>query len=575
MTESLQEDQIVHENASKLAPSAEPAIEADAIKLVPPEADQSKFLLAHSDEDARSGSLIGDQETSKDSPQPSPSAAGSLSERSVVDREGATHIIDYRPYAAMEKWFAYRFSAWNTPKAWFAMTILILFFACGGPGKTLNLLMNMAFGKMGAGAIGTAGAESAASSINGFLNMMLVLILLLVCLVGVLVYMRHPSHIALGPKKISLLWHRGLLWRSRSFEWNDLDQISVIWPPGKTSPQDCLIHFEFRHGPDLKLKLGAVSTIEDRRKLLDAIHNYGGHARRVAELADMLAAPQNHNYTELWLQALSAPPKRERLAPLHEGALLRDGLYEIVGQLGVGGQGTAYLAKSLDARHEVVLKEFILPVYVDANIRRQAIEKMQNEASILRRLDNDRIVKLIDFFIEDHRGYLVLEKIDGLSLRQKVCAEGHLPEAEVRNLAAQMCEMLQYLHGLEPPVVHRDFTPDNLILGSDGILKLVDFNVAQQQESTATGTVVGKHCYISPEQFRGKPSCQSDIYSMGATLYYLLTGEDPEPITASQPAKKMPIISDELDEIVHKATALDVKSRYSTIGELKTDLLPA
>ena len=286
----------------------------------------------------------------------------------------------------------------------------------------------------------------------------------------------------------------------------------------------------------------------------------------------MLSEPHTHGYTELWLQALSQPPKRERLTPLHEGAMLRDSQYEILGRLGVGGQGTAYAAREVDKNHAVVLKEFILPVYVDVNVRRQSVEKMQNEAEILSRLNHNRIVKLIDFFIEDHRGYLVLERIDGQSLRQKVSESGRMSESEVRALALQMCEMLEYLHSLEPPVVHRDFTPENLILSKEGVLKLVDFNVAQQQESTATGTVVGKHCFISPEQFRGKPTSQSDIYSMGATLYYLLTGEDPEPITCSHPKQKVEGLSDNIDELVAKATALSAPKRYLSASDIKKDL---
>lgn len=222
-----------------------------------------------------------------------------------------------------------------------------------------------------------------------------------------------------------------------------------------------------------------------------------------------------------------------------------------------------------------MLKEFILPVYVDVNVRRQALESMQHEAAMLKRMDSPRVVKLIEFFVEDHRGYLVLERIDGLSLRRVVEAEGRMSEERVRELAAQMCSILTYLHSLSPPVVHRDFTPDNLILGKDGILKLVDFNVAQQTESTATGTVVGKHAYLPPEQFRGRPTPQSDIYAMGATLVYLLIGEDPEPITCSHPILQREEISPELDQIVARATALDTTKRYATIENMALDLEPS
>jgi serine/threonine-protein kinase len=273
------------------------------------------------------------------------------------------------------------------------------------------------------------------------------------------------------------------------------------------------------------------------------------------------------------MQALSAPPKRERLTPLPDGTQLQSGRFVALEQLGVGGQGTAYLSRETETGNIVVLKEFILPVYVDVNVRRQALERMQNEAAMLRRLDNERVVRLIDFFIEDHRGYLVLECIDGFSLRKLVDEQGCMKESQVRELAAQMCEMLKYLHNLTPPVVHRDFTPDNLILGSDGVLKIVDFNVAQQTESTATGTVVGKQAYLPPEQFRGRPVAQSDIYAMGATLYFLLLGNDPEPITCSHPILKDENISQALDSLVAKATALDLAKRYQRIEDLEADLI--
>ena len=168
---------------------------------------------------------------------------------------------------------------------------------------------------------------------------------------------------------------------------------------------------------------------------------------------------------------------------------------------------------------------------------------------------------------------MLFRSIDGDSLRTLVSRDGKMSEAQVISLANQMCEILTYLHSLSPPVVHRDFTPDNLILNTEGFLKLVDFNVAQQKEATATGTVVGKHAYIPPEQFRGKPTTQSDIYAMGATLFYLLFAEDPEPISTSRPKETDDSISNGLDHLIATATALDPKYRYATIEELQKDLL--
>jgi serine/threonine-protein kinase len=120
--------------------------------------------------------------------------------------------------------------------------------------------------------------------------------------------------------------------------------------------------------------------------------------------------------------------------------------------------------------------------------------------------------------------------------------------------------------------VHRDFTPDNLILDKDGTLKLIDFDVAQQREQTTSATVVGKHAYLPPEQFRGKPCPQSDIYALGATLHFLLTGCDPEPLTSSHPLTVRPEIAAALDGIVARCTQLDLDKRYETAAQIKLDL---
>ncbi len=488
-------------------------------------------------------------------------------------------VIRYRPYAGLEKWVRYRFSAWSSIKAWFAMGLVVLFFGFGGPGLILSQIMVL----LHTGATNPALVASlgGASSSEGFVLPGLFLAVATALAVAAFRYLSHPTHVSLSKTGVCLEWHRWNYSDGLMLPWNKLERIDLSWPANKTSPQDSIIRFKDATGfggnkaienYPIQLKLGCIATIEERHNLLKAIELWGGDIPRDPQLMDVLTPAHDDSYTELWLQALSAPPKRERLTPLSPGAVLMSGKYRISGQLGVGGQGTAYLSTRETDQSEVVLKEFILPVYVDVNVRRQALESMQHEASMLKRLDNPRVVRLIEFFVEDHRGYLVLERIDGLSLRRVVESEGRMSEKRVRELAAQMCTILTYLHSLNPPVVHRDFTPDNLILGKDGILKLVDFNVAQQTESTATGTVVGKHAYLPPEQFRGRPVPQSDIYAMGATLVYLLLGHDPEPITCSHPVLSREEISTELDSIIARATALDTVKRYGQIQELAKDL---
>jgi serine/threonine-protein kinase len=488
------------------------------------------------------------------------------------DRRLYEIVIKYEPYAAMVKWIKYRFSAWSSFKAWFALSLVVIFFAFRGPELVIQFIPYLLTrGMVTTGADATTAVSI--STANFAIYSGLFWFISLFGLGGFAIYLMNPTDVRFNKNGISLEWNRLNFSVKKSLSWHNVEKIEVFYPDGKTAQQDCVIRFkDISKTRDIDLKFGAIPTVEERDKLQRAINTWGNEIGRDPHLLEMLSPAQDNSYTELWMQALSAPPKRERLTPLPMQAALQEGRFVVLEQLGVGGQGTAYLAREADDKGFVVLKEFILPVYVDINVRRQALEKMQNEAAMLRRLDNSRVVRLIDFFIEDHRGYLVLECIDGYSLRRIIHETGCMKEPQVRELAAQMCETLSYLHGLTPPVVHRDFTPDNLILGSDGILKLVDFNVAQQTESTATGTVVGKHAYLPPEQFRGRPSTQSDIYAMGATLFYILTGEDPEPITASQPSSKDASVSAELNTIIHKATLLDTKKRYQTIEELQSDL---
>lgn len=284
---------------------------------------------------------------------------------------------------------------------------------------------------------------------------------------------------------------------------------------------------------------------------------------------------ERQSYTELWLRELSAPPKRDKLTPLAPGALVNESNYRVMSKIGVGGQATVYMAQptTLESRvgTEVVLKEFLLPVYPDPRVRKQAAEKFQQEAAMLSTLRHPRIVRFIDLFIEDHRAYLVLEKITGNTLKELVETEGQQPQDYVLELALQMTDILQYLHGMQPPIVHRDFTPDNIMLADDGI-KLIDFSVAQKMESVVTGSVVGKPSYLAPEQFRGKPTTQSDLYSLGATLYFLLVGTEPPPITCLHPIKLSANVSPEMDAIIARSTQLDPAKRYDKVETLRADL---
>lgn len=385
-----------------------------------------------------------------------------------------------------------------------------------------------------------------------------------------------PNRIRLRREGIQISFNWRKLELSRTiYPWKDMVQFQLDQFGDYVNPEKWRLQIKMLDGTTVNLKIEAIKGTEAREKFLNTIAEMAPHAVIDPALMKALMPPQRESYTELWLQSLSAPPQRSRHSPLTPNQKLKGGRFIIERQLAVGGQGVAYIAADRNAvsSEKVVLKEFVLPVYTNKSIRKHSLERFENEARIMGVLDHPKIVKLRDYFLEDHRAYLVLEHIDGVNLRKHIQKAGRLSESEIISLALQMCEMLEYLHGQSPPVVHRDFTPDNLILDRSGKLVLIDFNVAQQRQWTVTGTVVGKHAYLPPEQFRGQPTTQSDLYAMGATLFYLVTGHDPEPLSTSNPARFDSSISADFDAIVAALTAVEAENRIANVEELSKRLL--
>ncbi len=416
------------------------------------------------------------------------------------------------------------------------------------------------------GQAGSAAEYFAISEANKFIFNLALLLIGGAAVPMVALALMQPTHLLLSNSGIRFAARSFLPIKGKQLAWPDVQSIELM-RGGSAGSDDSLLITSARGR--LSLKLAAISQA-DRTQLLEGIKRWAPYAVQEPAVLRALTTSRDQTYTELWLDAFTGSPKRDSMSPLHQGALLH-GKYTVHSYLGMGGQGTAYLADA-EGASKVVLKEFILPVYVDANVRRQALRSFENEARILKTLAHPNIVELKDFFVADQRAYIVLEFVDGPSLKSLVEDKGPLPEKEVLCYAQQLCEALSYLHLQVPPVVHRDVTPDNLILSSKGVLKLVDFNVAQQVTSGTATSVVGKQAYLPPEQFRGEPTTQSDIYAAGGTLFFLLTGKEPEAISVSHPADCNPSVSTALDAVVAKATSLDLKTRYASVELMKNEL---
>jgi tRNA A-37 threonylcarbamoyl transferase component Bud32 len=434
-----------------------------------------------------------------------------------------------------------------------------------------------------------------------------VILLLFLSIIPVSVLLA-PTHIQLDADGITLHWlHSFLQLKSPLLAWDRLSYVSFEPTDFLIGGKQRALQFNFisRGVPNkarfllgilewdlcrgwfssdrskLVLRLDAVASSDDRKRLQMAIKKYLPSYRLDASVTDELNLPMMvQNYTDLWMDALSLSATRARESMLEAGTHLAQGRYEIVEQIGAGGQAIVYKAierhagrNGLVIASEVVLKEFVLPAHAGISVRKRVLEHIQQEAELLRSFKQAHIVKVDQFFVEDQRAYLVLEYISGKTLKNVVTEQGALAERRVIDLALQMCDILDYLHSREPKVVHRDFTPDNLMVDEHDFLKLIDFNVAQHLEADATKTVVGKHSYIPPEQFRGKASPQSDIYALGASLYFLLTNKEPEAISQALVREDNPAVSEELAAIVAKATAIPTPDRYQNCKEVRSDLL--
>jgi serine/threonine protein kinase len=244
---------------------------------------------------------------------------------------------------------------------------------------------------------------------------------------------------------------------------------------------------------------------------------------------------------------------------------LQKGRLTVIGQVSFGGLSAVYLCKD-NLGETVILKEAVVPLNADSTSKEKALEMFKREAKILQTLSHPNIARVLDHFVENGRDYLVLEHINGLDLRAYIKEHGPQPERLIMRWALEIADILHYLHNQNPAIIHRDVTPDNLVLDRTGSIKLIDFGAANEFIATATGTLVGKQSYIAPEQFRGKAVPRSDIYALGCTLYYLASGNDPEALSQSSLpadlAHKMPA----LNKLISDSTAMEMENRLVSMA---------
>jgi serine/threonine protein kinase len=261
------------------------------------------------------------------------------------------------------------------------------------------------------------------------------------------------------------------------------------------------------------------------------------------------------------------------------------GRYDLIEKVAEGGMGAIYRARRRDDGEVVAVK--IMPAHMAQNP--VLLKRFEQEFRAASRLDHPNIVRAIDYGEEGNTPFLVMEFVEGESLGRKIERDGAMTETEAIRIIAQVAQGLHRAH--KQGLVHRDVKPDNILLRPDGVAKLADLGLVKEAEAdlnlTKTGRGLGTPHFMAPEQFRNAKNAdvRCDIYSLGATLYMMVTGELPfrsnGPLDAwmkkvqndlTPPRKLTPGLSERLDWAIRRAMSAQADMRPASCREFVEDL---
>jgi serine/threonine protein kinase len=270
--------------------------------------------------------------------------------------------------------------------------------------------------------------------------------------------------------------------------------------------------------------------------------------------------------------------------------------YILIKELGRGSNGVVYLAHDTKLNRYVALKQLTLDISLNESTKEEIIYNFKREAIAIANLHHENIVNVYDIAQEGRNHFIVMEFIEGISL-SKIIRIHELPLEMALNIAIQICDAVSYIH--KNGVIHRDIKPDNIIFLGEGQAKLLDFGYAKLTDfgsakfsedteyENNTGRLIGTILYMSPEQLQNSDDVdeRADIYSLGVSLYEMLTGKLPfygesvgevvlkiltdEP---ELPSKANPGLPKCLDSIIMKALSKNAGNRYENITQFAEEL---
>lgn len=244
--------------------------------------------------------------------------------------------------------------------------------------------------------------------------------------------------------------------------------------------------------------------------------------------------------------------------------------YEVLKPIAEGGMGSVYLVKDLHLNALAAVKICKNPGQGEGR------EIVKRETEVLKQLSHPALPRVIDFFEEGENSCLVMEYVEGITLEQHLRRCGRVETEQAVRWAAELAEVLGYLHGRKPPVIYRDLKPANIMIQPEGTLKLVDFGAAfvsaygrERQQA-----IMGTPGYSAPEQWQGAPAGKSsDVYGVGIVLHEMLTGIPPRRFLERRPVREYDkSIPGTLEKIVSVCTRERPSERYQTMEQLKTAL---
>ncbi|HWQ11964.1 MAG TPA: serine/threonine-protein kinase, partial [Roseiflexaceae bacterium] len=254
----------------------------------------------------------------------------------------------------------------------------------------------------------------------------------------------------------------------------------------------------------------------------------------------------------------------------------RDGpRYYITRIIKEGGQGAVY--EAIDDSMRVYAVKEMLDRFSDPKERAEALERFKAEAAMLVRLSHPAIPRVYASFEDEQRHYLAMDFVRGEDLEDVIRREGSIPEDRALAWAAQIFDVIEYLHGQRPPIIFRDMKPSNIMIEPGGGVKVIDFGIAKMLQGAQRGTQIGTPGYAPPEQYQGLATVASDIYALGATLHHMLTGRDPrdEPPFSFPPVYGLkPTVSKRTSDAIQRALQMKPEDRWPSVRQFREALLP-